>query len=50
MRDLAYRLDGLSCSTCLTEGSLWVDLTAGLVECRECGQGAILLPDEEEGQ
>ena len=52
MRDLAYALDGLRCSACLTDGSLWVDLAAGLVECRECGQGALILTDHdrEEGQ
>lgn len=51
MRDLACRLDGLRCSTCLTEDSLWMDLAAGLVECRTCGQGALIVTDhEQEGQ
>ncbi|WP_170223397.1 hypothetical protein [Nonomuraea turkmeniaca] len=48
MRDLAYLLDGLRCSACLAENTLWMDLAAGLVECRECGQGALLPLDAEE--
>ncbi|MFG1708690.1 hypothetical protein ACFLIM_36385 [Nonomuraea sp. M3C6] len=48
MRELAYLLDGLRCSSCLTENTLWMDLAAGLVECRECGQGALILNDDGE--
>lgn len=50
MCELAYLLAGLRCSLCLTEDTLWMDLAAGLVECRECGQGALITPDFEEGQ
>ncbi|MET7327431.1 hypothetical protein [Nonomuraea sp. NPDC005650] len=47
MRDLSNLLDGLRCSECLSENTLWLDLAAGLVECRECGQGALFDPDHE---
>jgi hypothetical protein len=48
MRDLAHLLDGLRCSACLSDNTLWLDLVAGLVECRECGQGALIDPDHDE--
>jgi hypothetical protein len=48
MRDLAYLLEGLRCSACLTDNSLWMDLAAGVVECRECHQGALIDLDTEE--
>ncbi|MEV0382776.1 hypothetical protein [Nonomuraea sp. NPDC050643] len=45
MHELAYLLDGLRCSACLAENTLWMDLAAGLVECRACGQGALIALD-----
>ncbi|MFI9843967.1 hypothetical protein ACIHFD_43515 [Nonomuraea sp. NPDC051941] len=47
MRDRSYLLDGLRCSECLNDNTLWLDLAAGLVECRGCGQGALIDPDHE---
>lgn len=48
MRDMAYLLEGLRCSSCLCDNTLWLDLEPGAVECRECGQGALIVADEEE--
>ncbi|MFI9840391.1 hypothetical protein ACIHFD_25380 [Nonomuraea sp. NPDC051941] len=48
MRELAYLLEGLRCSCCLSENTLWIDLAAGVVECRECGQGALVSLDAGE--
>ncbi|MEU6713755.1 hypothetical protein ABZ897_19945 [Nonomuraea sp. NPDC046802] len=42
MRELSYLLDGLRCSACLSDNTLWLDLAAGQVECRECGQDALI--------
>ena len=48
MRDLAYLLEGLRCSSCLADNTLWLDLVPGTVECRACGQGALIAVDTEE--
>lgn len=48
MTELARILDGLRCAACGTVDTLWLDLLRGLVECRECGQGALLDPDGED--
>ncbi|MER5621087.1 hypothetical protein ABT061_08595 [Streptosporangium sp. NPDC002544] len=48
MTELAYILDGLRCAACHAVNTLWLDLIRGLVECRECGQGALLDPDHEQ--
>ncbi|MFG2071265.1 hypothetical protein SAMN05421874_14610 [Nonomuraea maritima] len=50
MRELLHPLDGLRCSTCLNENTLWLDLVRALVECRECGQTALIVPDADEGR
>ncbi|MFI6455860.1 hypothetical protein ACIBF6_30370 [Streptosporangium amethystogenes] len=41
MTELAHILDGLRCAACGAVNTLWLDLIRGLVECRECGQGAL---------
>ncbi|MEO3795790.1 hypothetical protein ABGB14_36760 [Nonomuraea sp. B10E15] len=50
MRDMTYLLEGLRCSTCRSDNTLWLDLEPGLVECRECGQGALIVADDGEDQ
>ncbi|MEV4182386.1 hypothetical protein AB0J28_13210 [Streptosporangium canum] len=47
MTELAHILDGLRCTACHAVNTLWLDLIRGLVECRECGQGALIDPDDE---
>lgn len=42
MRPLAYLLEELRCACCGAINTLWIDLHAGGVECRECGQTATL--------
>jgi len=49
-RHLIHRLDGLRCSACLTENTLWLDHVRALVECRECGQTALIVPAADEGR
>ncbi|MFI6502025.1 hypothetical protein [Nonomuraea typhae] len=44
MTPTAFLLDGLTCACCHTENTLWLDLDAGIVECRECGQSATVGP------
>lgn len=46
MTPFHFLLDGLTCSSCGTQDTLWLDLVRGAVECRECGQGALLDPDQ----
>jgi Zn ribbon nucleic-acid-binding protein len=46
--ELAFLLDGLRCSACHSGNTFWLDTVAGLVECRECGQGALLIPDDHD--
>ncbi|MEW9554537.1 hypothetical protein [Nonomuraea sp. NPDC050783] len=48
MTPLAHFLDGLRCAACLTLGALWLDTTRAVVECRECGQSALLFPEIDE--
>ncbi|WP_170222803.1 hypothetical protein [Nonomuraea turkmeniaca] len=48
--NLAHVLDGLRCASCGTLNALWLDLTRALVECRECGQTALILTDTDEGR
>ncbi|MEQ4721662.1 hypothetical protein [Nonomuraea sp. B19D2] len=50
MRLLAHLLEGLRCSLCHTENALWMDLAAGLVECREYGQSALIVTDADDGR
>ncbi|GAA2208428.1 hypothetical protein GCM10009850_038860 [Nonomuraea monospora] len=52
MTALAHFLDGLRCASCLTLNALWLDQARAVVECRECGQSALLFPeiDEEDGR
>ncbi|MCA2229001.1 hypothetical protein [Nonomuraea aurantiaca] len=47
---LAHFLDGLRCATCHTLNLLWLDLVRAQVECRECGQTALILTDPDEGR
>ncbi|MEV0419996.1 hypothetical protein [Streptosporangium canum] len=47
MTELAHILDGLRCAACHAVNTLWLDLIRGLVECRACGQGALLDPGDE---
>ncbi|ACZ83717.1 hypothetical protein [Streptosporangium roseum] len=47
MTELAHILDGLRCAACHAVNTLWLDLIRGLVECRACGQGALIDPDDE---
>ncbi|MEV4018441.1 hypothetical protein AB0J35_48890 [Nonomuraea angiospora] len=52
MTTLAHFLDGLRCSTCKTLNALWLDPSRAVVECRECGQSALIFPEigEEDGR
>ncbi|MEU8251265.1 hypothetical protein [Nonomuraea sp. NPDC048916] len=43
---LAHFLDGLRCATCEAVNVLWLDPVRALVECTECGQTALTVPDE----
>ncbi|MFC7381867.1 hypothetical protein [Sphaerisporangium rhizosphaerae] len=45
---LAHFLDGLRCSICGTLNALWHDPVRGMVECRECGQSALCVPESGE--
>ncbi|MER6943880.1 hypothetical protein ABT294_07645 [Nonomuraea sp. NPDC000554] len=46
----AYFLDGLRCSFCRTLNALWLDPARALVECRECGQRALIVTDADDGR
>lgn len=48
MNGLAHFLDGLRCSVCGALNVLWLDPLRGLVECRECGQTALTIPETAE--
>lgn len=48
MTELGRILTGLCCSACFAQDTLWLDLDAGLVECRACGQGARITHDGED--
>ncbi|RVX46040.1 hypothetical protein EDD27_8882 [Nonomuraea polychroma] len=50
MNGLAHFLDGLRCAACKTLNALWLDQTRATVECRECGQSALVFPEIGEGQ
>ncbi|GGO28958.1 hypothetical protein GCM10010116_58070 [Microbispora rosea subsp. aerata] len=45
MNSPAHLLDGLRCSICGALNVLWLDPLRGLVECRECGQTALTIPE-----
>ncbi|MFF4617876.1 hypothetical protein [Nonomuraea jabiensis] len=47
---LAHFLDGLRCSACKTLNALWLDQRRALVECRECGQSALIFPEIGEAE
>ncbi|MEU1725354.1 hypothetical protein [Nonomuraea sp. NPDC005692] len=47
---LSHLLDGLRCATCLTLNVLRLDPVRALVECTECGQTALTVPDPDEGR
>ena len=47
---LAHVLDGLRCSICKTLNTLWLDPSRALVECRECGQSALIFPETGEAR
>ncbi|GLX96770.1 hypothetical protein [Herbidospora sp. NBRC 101105] len=46
MAELAYTLDDLTCASCGTTDSLWIYPVRALVECRECGTKAAMIPDQ----
>ncbi|MFI6534764.1 hypothetical protein ACIBHY_20075 [Nonomuraea sp. NPDC050547] len=43
---LAHFLDGLRCACCGQLNALWLDPVRASVECRECGQAALIVLDE----
>ncbi|GAA4199024.1 hypothetical protein [Microbispora amethystogenes] len=45
MNGVAHFLDGLRCSVCGAFNALWLDPVRGLVECNECGQTALTIPE-----
>ncbi|GGP03209.1 hypothetical protein LDL08_11640 [Nonomuraea glycinis] len=47
MREL---LEELRCATCHTVNALWLDPVRALVECRACGQIALIVLDVNEGR
>ncbi|GGT10881.1 FtsK/SpoIIIE domain-containing protein [Nonomuraea spiralis] len=47
---LTHLLDGLRCATCRTQNVLRLDPVRALVECTECGQTALIVPDPDEGR
>ncbi|MBF8193756.1 hypothetical protein ITP53_50380 [Nonomuraea sp. K274] len=47
---LAHILDGLRCASCGTLNALRLDPIRAQVECRECGQTALILTDTDEGR
>ncbi|WP_336216829.1 hypothetical protein [Nonomuraea sp. LPB2021202275-12-8] len=50
MTRLAHFLDGLRCAACLTLNVLWLDPVRAMVECRACGQTALIACDIDEGR
>lgn len=40
------RLAGLRCAVCKARDHLWLDPVRGIVECRRCGQSALVAPSE----
>ncbi|MEV4582003.1 hypothetical protein AB0K16_53100 [Nonomuraea jabiensis] len=47
---LTRLLEGLRCASCGALDALCLDLTRALVECRECGQTALIVTDTDEGR
>ncbi len=45
MNGLAHFLDGLRCSICGALSGLWLDPLRGLIECHECDQTALTIPE-----
>ncbi|NRQ36290.1 cell division protein FtsK [Nonomuraea sp. NN258] len=45
---LAHFLDGLRCSACQTPDMLWLDPVRSTLECRECGESALVVPESKE--
>ncbi|MEV4888820.1 hypothetical protein AB0K48_05455 [Nonomuraea sp. NPDC055795] len=45
---LAHFLDALRCACCGEINVLWLDPVRGLVECAECGQSALVIPETGE--
>ncbi|WP_433423587.1 hypothetical protein ACQP1V_16105 [Microtetraspora malaysiensis] len=43
---LHEHLSGLRCVVCGARDHLWADHGRGIVECRECGQSALLMDAE----
>ncbi|GAA2214166.1 hypothetical protein GCM10009850_096300 [Nonomuraea monospora] len=43
---MTYLLHGLRCATCRTLDALWLDPVRARVECRECGQTALIVTNE----
>jgi DNA-directed RNA polymerase subunit RPC12/RpoP len=49
MVEIAHLLDDLSCAACGTSNALWLYPVRGVVECRECGEKAIVLVEPLDG-
>ncbi|GLX95050.1 hypothetical protein [Herbidospora sp. NBRC 101105] len=47
MAEFSYVLDDLTCSCCGTTDSLWIYPVRAVVECRECGAKATVIPDAD---
>ena len=43
----AVRLEGLRCIWCHTDGASWLRADGVTVECRECGQTSLTIPDPD---
>ncbi|MDF5753030.1 hypothetical protein [Spongiactinospora sp. TRM90649] len=48
MVEIGHILTGLRCAACGAMDTLWFDLARLLIECRECGTGALLDVGDEE--
>lgn len=46
---LAHFLEGLRCAVCGCLDVLWLDPVRSVVECSECGQSALTVPEADGG-
>ncbi|WP_433419690.1 hypothetical protein ACQP1V_06140 [Microtetraspora malaysiensis] len=49
MVEISHLLDELTCAACSTSNALWLYPMRGVVECRECGEKASVLPESLNG-
>ncbi|MEU8175380.1 hypothetical protein AB0C14_21080 [Microbispora hainanensis] len=47
--EISHLLDELTCAACGTRNTLWLYPVRGVVECRECGEKAIVIVEPSGG-